>query len=570
MINGAQIQDPLVIAEEFNNYFVNIGPNLAQNIPDADLDFKHFLKMRNPQSMFLDPILEHEILDIVNNLKINKSPGYDCITNFLLKHIIGDIVSPLTHILNLSIRNGIVPDKMKIAKVIPIFKKGNAQEVGNYRPISLLTSFSKILEKIIYKRTISFLTEFDILSRTQFGFRQKHSTTHALLKFLDKVAHSIDNKLHTIGIFLDFSKAFDTINHKILLQKLFHYGIRGKALEWFDNYLTERKQYVNINGQDSYQRLISCGVPQGSLLGPLLFIIYINDFQYSTELMSFILFADDSNIFFSHRNPQSLLSIVNNELKLVQNWINANKLSLNVDKTHYILFSNSLKSLPGNVLIDNTTLNQVKSTKFLGIYIDSDLSWKIHIDYLCKLISRNTGILYKLKHDFPKQILLSLYTTLILLYLNYGILAWGNGTKTQQEKILTIQKRAIRNINHVGFLSHTRPLFLKNKLLRIDDIHVYNLGIFMHKLSVGEIPVEIAELFDKNSTIHSYPTRQSTLFHLPRTRTLFAQKTVIYTGPKLWIDLPKVIIESTSLYTFKRKLKCHLLKKYLTQAENDA
>ena len=459
---------------------------------------------------------------------------------------------------------------MKIAKVIPIYKKGNAQEVGNYRPISLLTSFSKILEKIIYKRTMSFLTEFDILSRTQFGFRQKHSTTHALLKFLDKVAHSIDNKLHTIGIFLDFSKAFDTINHKILLQKLFHYGIRGKALEWFDNYLTERKQYVNINGQDSYQRLISCGVPQGSLLGPLLFIIYINDFQYSTELMSFILFADDSNIFFSHQNPQSLLSIVNNELKLVQNWINANKLSLNVDKTHYILFSNSLKSLPGNVLIDNTTLNQVKSTKFLGIYIDSDLSWKIHIDYLCKLISRNTGILYKLKHDFPKQILLSLYTTLILPYLNYGILAWGNGTKTQQEKILTIQKRAIRNINHVGFLSHTRPLFLKNKLLRIDDIYVYNLGIFMHQLSVGEIPVEIAELFDKNSTIHSYPTRQSTLFHLPRTRTLFAQKTVIYTGPKLWIDLPKVIIESTSLYTFKRKLKCHLLKKYLTQAENDA
>ena len=189
---------------------------------------------------------------------------------------------------------------------------------------------------------------------------------------------------------------------------------------------------------------------------------------------------------------------------------------------------------------------------------------------MCKLISRNTGILYKLKHDFPKQILLSLYTTLILPYLNYGILAWGNGTKTQQEKILTIQKRAIRNINHVGFLFHTRPLFLKNKLLRIDDIYVYNLGIFMHQLSVGEIPVEIAELFDKNSTIHSYPTRQSTLFHLPRTRTLFAQKTVIYTGPKLWIDLPKVIIESTSLYTFKRKLKCHLLKKYLTQAENDA
>ena len=208
-------------------------------------------------------------------MEINKSPGYDCITKLLLKQIIGEIVSPLTHILNLSITNGIVPNKMKIAKVIPIYEKGNAQESGNYRPISLLTSFSKILEKLIYKRTMAFLTDFNILSGTQFGFRRKNSTTHALLKFLDKVAHSIDNRLHTIGIFLDFSKAFDTINHKILLQKLSHYGIRGKALEWFGNYLTERKQYVNINGQDSYQRSISCGVPQGSLLGPLLFIIYI-------------------------------------------------------------------------------------------------------------------------------------------------------------------------------------------------------------------------------------------------------------------------------------------------------
>ena len=519
--------------------------------------------------MFLNPILEHEVLDIVNNLKINKSPGYDCITNFLLKKIITEIISPLTHIFNLSITNGIVPTKMKIAKVIPVFKKGNAEEVGNYRPISLLTSFSKILEKLIYKRTMTFLTEFNILSGTQFGFRQKHSTTHAFLKFLDKVAHSIDNKLHTIGIFLDFSKAFDTINHKILLQKLSHYGIRGKALEWFDNYLTDRKQYVSINSQDSYEKAISCGVPQGSLLGPLLFIIYINDFQYSSEIMSFILFADDSNIFYSHQNPQSLLNIVNNEMKRVQNWINANKLSLNVGKTHYMLFSNKLKSLPGNVLINNTTLSQVESTKFLGIYIDSDLSWKMHFDYLCKLLSRNTGILYKLKHDFPTRILISLYTTLILPYLNYGILAWGNGTKTQQEKILMIQKRALRNINHAGFLSHTRPLFLKNKLLRIDDIYIYNLGIFMHQLSVNEIPAEIAKLFEKNSSVHSYPTRQRNLFHLPRTRTLFAQKTVIYTGPKLWSDLPKTIIESTSLHTFKCKLKCHLLKGYKTQAEND-
>ena len=199
MINGAQIQDPLVIAEEFNNYFVNIGPNLAQNIPDADLDFRHFLKMRNSHTLFLDPILEHEVLDIVNNLKINKSAGYDRITHFfLLKQIIGEIVSPLTHILNKWYRSQ-QDENCQSNTNLQERKCSRSCCSRNYRPISLLTSFSKILEKLIYKRTMTFLTDFDILSGTQFGFRKKHSTTHELLKFLDKVAHSIDNKLHTIG-----------------------------------------------------------------------------------------------------------------------------------------------------------------------------------------------------------------------------------------------------------------------------------------------------------------------------------------------------------------------------------
>ena len=567
IVNETVTVDPLAIAEEFNNYFVNIGPNLAQNIPESDLDYRHFLKMQNSRSLFFNPILEHEVIDIVNNLKINKSAGFDGITNHILKEIIGVIVSPLTHILNLSLTEGTVPLKMKIAKVVPIFKKGNTHNLGNYRPISLLTSLSKILEKLIYSRTMKFLLDCNILTDNQFGFRQKHSTTHALLMFLDKVAHAIDNMSHTVGIFLDFSKAFDTINHNILLNKLSHYGIRGKALEWFRNYLTDRKQFVCVNGQESYQRSISCGIPQGSLLGPLLFIIYINDFQNSSQILSFILFADDSNIFFSHRNPQILLHTLNEELKLVQAWINSNKLSLNVEKTHYMLFSNSTKALPGNILIDNTSISQVDSTKFLGIYIDSDLSWKVHTNYLCKLLSRNTGILNKLKHEFPSKILLSLYSTLILPYLNYGVLAWGNGTKTQLDRILLIQKRAIRNINNTGFLSHTSQLFFNNKLLRIPDIYLYNLGIFMYQLSINELPTVISSLFTINNAIHPYPTRQSNFFHLPRIRTNFAKKTFTFSGPKYWNDLPLEITESTSLFLFKRKLKLFLLNGYASQAD---
>ena len=186
---------------------------------------------------------------------------------------------------------------MKIAKVIPIFKKGNPLEMSNYRPISLLTSFSKILEKLIYTRTIDFFRSCQILSNSQFGFREKHTTSHAILHFINNVANALDNHSHTIGIFLDYSKAFDTIDHDILLSKLSYYGVRGKALDWFRSYLSNRQQFVSLDGTISSSKPVTCGVPQGSLLGPLLFIIYINDFQNSSTKLSFILFADDSNFF---------------------------------------------------------------------------------------------------------------------------------------------------------------------------------------------------------------------------------------------------------------------------------
>ena len=197
--------------------------------------------------------------------------------------------------------------------------------------------------------------------------------------------------------------------HDILLYKLSHYGIRGTAQDWFKDYLTNRKQYVYVNGYESLLKTTSCGVPQGSLLGPLLFILYINDLQNSSQILSFICFADDTNLFLSHRNSNTLIHMLNNELKLVQSWIHANKLSLNIDKTHYMLFSNSLNSVSDYVKINGINLNQVYSIKFLGLYIDSDLSWKTHINYLSKILSRNIGILNKLKY-FSPYIYYKLYT----------------------------------------------------------------------------------------------------------------------------------------------------------------
>ena len=565
--DGLQIDNSADIAQAFNEYFVNLGPDLASKIPNSQTSFHSFLKERNSESLFFVPIVEEEIKEIVNSLNNKKSSGYDGITNFLLKSIIDEIITPLTHILNQSLTYGKVPLKLKIAKVVPIYKKGPKESLNNYRPISLLTSISKILERLVYKRTLRFLISCKILSNSQFGFRQKHSTTHALLSFIDKVAHAIDDMSHTIGVFLDFSKAFDTIDHEILLYKLSHYGIRGQALAWFRDYLTARKQFVSINGQDSPMKLISCGVPQGSLLGPLLFILYINDLQNSSQILSFICFADDTNLFLSHRNPNTLLNLMNNELQLVQSWIHANKLSLNIEKTNYMLFSNSLDTLPSHVQINGINILQVDSTKFLGLHIDNDLSWRSHTNYLNKILSRNVGILYKLKNYFSGPILLNIYLTLISPYLNYGILAWGNTFKMLLDSLFLIQKRAIRIVNNAEYLAHTNDLFRRSGILKVTDLFNYNVGIFMYKFSSNNLPDIFLEMFIRNNSVHNYPTRQRDAYHLPRTRTIFAKKTIMYTGPKYWNDLPSEVTSSLTLSSFKYKLKQLILNSYVDNTD---
>ena len=536
-----------------------IGENLAEKIPQSNIHFSEFLGQSNSSSIFFVPTTKYEIIDIVTAMNNKRSAGYDDISNFILKGIISSIADPLSYIFNKSLSSGVFPDFMKIAKVFPLFKKGDDSDICNYRPISLLSSLSKILEKLIFTRTINFLNLHNVFTNSQFGFRQKHSTIHALLKFIDHAAHTIDNHSHLIGIFLDFSKAFDTINHEILLYKLSHYGIRGKALEWFRSYLQNRKQYVSLNEYSSSLEFIKCGVPQGSLLGPLLFIIYINDFCRSSDILSFILFADDSNIFFSHQNPDTLVRIVNSELKKVTQWIRANKLSLNLQKTKYMFFSNSLEDLDTGIVLDNTLLERVPHIKFLGITVDDKLSWRPHITNISTIISRNIGIINRLKFHIPLSSLLTLYFSLILPYLNYGLLAWGSAHQNLLDKLLLLQKKVIRIICGVPPRSHTEPLFIKHEILKIKDLYFFQLGQFMFNYNVNALPSIFNSMFPRNQSFHDYPTRQSNEFHLPLLRTLLAQNTFIYTGPRFWNSLSCEIKNSPSLYSFKRKLKLFLL-----------
>ena len=275
---------------------------------------------------------EAEIKSIISSIDIGKAYGPNSIPTEILHLLKEDIASPLATLFNLSFTTGSFPDILKIANTIPIFKKGSKLLVSNYRPISLLSNINKILEKLMYDRLYKFLTQHNILYDLQFGFRSRHSTNHALINILEEINKSLDDKMSVCGLFVDFQKAFDTVNHSVLLDKLTTYGIRGPALDWLKSYLLHRTQFVSIQGHKSDTLPQPHGVPQGSVLGPLLFLIYINDLNRAIKYSRVYHFADDTNLLNISKSPKQMQKRVNIDLKLLYRWLLANKISLNCSK----------------------------------------------------------------------------------------------------------------------------------------------------------------------------------------------------------------------------------------------
>ena len=334
--------------------------------------------------MYLDPVTENEIDKIILNFR-ESSAGWDELKPTVIKSIRHGISLPLRHICNLSFRTGIFPDELKIANMVPIFKSGDEMIFSNYRPVSVLPVFSKIIERLMYNRLLKYIKDNNLLYKYQFGFQKGRSTHMALIILIDKISEALENGDCVIGLFLDVSKAFDTVDHIILLQNMYLYGIQDTTLSWFENYLSNRKQYVTYNGIKSQTEKINCGVPQGSILGPLLFLLYINDLSTVSEACMSILFADDTNMFFTGKNLKTMAAVINEELIRVQEWLHCNKLSLNVLKTHYMIFTSRNKCINDvNIRINDAHIERVYATKFLGVQIDAQLTWKKHIEYTCK------------------------------------------------------------------------------------------------------------------------------------------------------------------------------------------
>ena len=498
------------IAECFNSFFTNIGNSVEEKIPKTDVSFSTFLKNKPDNSLFLEPVSENEVIDMIKNLNSSKASGPSSIPTNILKIFSDSLAKPLAHIINHSFSEGVFPSALKLASICPIFKKKEKDKCENYRPISLLSNISKLFERAMHSRVYDFFEKYKLLYKNQFGFRKKHSTNHAILNIVEDIRKSLNINAFVCGVFIDLEKAFDTVNHAILLKKLEFYGIRGVSNQWLTSYLTDRKQCVKFKNSSSKFQDVTCGVPQGSILGPLLFLIYINDMHQAINNSSTYHFADDTYLKFSSKCEKELRTKMNADLKSLFTWLCANRLSLNVAKTEFIIFKPPRKSLSTRLTLklNGTVLYESKKIKYLGLIVDDRLTWSFHISELGKSLGRAIGIIYRLKKTgCPPKVLLNLYFALFQSHLSYGLLAWGTASRTSIEKLFLLQKKIVRIISGESYTAHTGPIFKKLEILNLWDLYDHSFAKFMFDFHHYNLPDVFSDYFVRTNEIHNYNTR---------------------------------------------------------------
>ena len=547
------LKNSLEICNAMNHYFSTCVVE-NQNIP---LRYStHFLSQNTPTSFFLSDIEDMEIITCVKNMKNSHSCGHDDISSFIIKNTISAIIQPLNHIFNLSFKSGIFPDHFKISKIIPLLKDGDPKLASNYRPISLLPSISKILERLMFKRLSNYLDSLKFFNESQYGFRRNRSTELALLDITEFVLNGMENKLTTVGVFLDLSKAFDSVNHDILLKKLNSIGIRGLQYNWFESYLKCRHQYVSIGSNTSAYTPIKCGVPQGSILSPLLFLIFMNDISNVSKIIRTVLFADDTTFLCSGKNIKEVTNTINSKLIKIYDWLASNSLNINYKKTNYMLFGPKIvtNTLNTKIFINNTPLERVPITKFLGFMLCDNLSWLDHILYTSTKITKLTGILFKLRYKLTADIVKKIYYSLIYPYLTYGIIIWGNSAKSHLDHLNLAYNYFIRCLFVLKKSEHITEFYKKGNLLKISQIYRLYSSKFMYKVNQKIMPQFVQNNFQKNT--HRYlDLRFNRDFKTPLTRLQIFKSSIFCEGVSIWNDLNKELKLINNIKLFMKLLK---------------
>ncbi len=481
---------------------------------------------------------------------------------------------------NLSFHDGIFPDKLKESRIVPIFKNGNHKLCDNYRPISLVNTLSKVLEKIVANKLTNHLQLNNLLYKHQYGFMRGLSTEHNLMHVTNFISSALNDSEYCIGIFLDLRKAFDVCSHDILLKKLNRLGVEGKEYSWFKTYLANRKQKVDINGILSDESIINISVLQGTTLGPILFLCYINDIYTATTLATY-LFADDTTCLAKNKNLNALIDYVNIELRKLSNWFDSNKMAINVSKTKYIIFRTKGKKIdnPQKVVINTNEINvpenpdliyelervylshpnsENRSFKLLGVYFDEYLNFDNHISHLCAKLSRANYCINRAKSKLSPKSLKCLYYALFHPHLLYCINVYTCTSLANVNRIAKLQKKVIRNICKTNYNTHTDILFKNSEILPFQKLITMSRLNFMHSVCYNYAPKTFLECFPKNEANPNYNLRTRSMYKMPNVRIEFFKKFPYYTFPLAWNEAGDVTFQNNKI-TFQISLKNLLL-----------
>lgn len=555
-------KDNVTFVNEINDHFCTVGHNVCQSsdVNDMHSSENSVSDINDVCGTFkLQSISNEYVLKQLRSVSLKKATGVDNIPAKLLKLAAPYVSNVLAHICNLSLQKGIVPDEWKEARVTPIHKGGDQDDLNNFRPISVLPIISKVIERFVHDELYSYLQCNNILCIEQSGFRPYHSTETALLDVTDSILKAMDRKKATAIVFLDLRKAFDCVNHDLLLQKLHNIGVNDIELKWFTSYLSGRTQATVLNGVTSDKKCINIGVPQGSILGPLLFSIFVNDLPKILSCKT-TLYADDTALTYSCDNVDEMCNILNENLSQVDLWLRKNQLSLNVSKSKYMICGTKHcveKFNTMNLMIRNVPIERVDSYKYLGVWFDSQLKWDINITNICKKVSQRIGLIRRLRHFVPTNVTKLLASSLAIPYFEYCNLVWYNSSQCFKNNLQILFNKLARVVLNEGPRAHIDEMFHTLGWQTLDVRSNINVACMVFKCMKGEAPCYLNRIFTRVSDHHSYNTKSNVNGCLKQysAKTQSGQRTFHYRGAAEWNELPSHIRSlDNSVKHFKSKM----------------